>query len=359
MYLDLFFSYFIIYTKIFQWINVEQNNIFCGKWIFEYLKQFINNAPYVNSEINTEELQRLEKEGINISYPVINSGTISLIFKDKNNDIIIKLKRKNINNKIENTIYVLEWITYLINIKFITNLMNGIKNKFKEQVDFIKEIDNIEYFENNINNKFITTINVNKNLSNDNVIVMSYIKGKTIYELNNDDKYQCLDTFIKTNLYLTYEKYILHLDCHPGNLLFVNNYNIAYIDLGLILKIENMIEIEFIYQLSKNICSSNVENLILAIGNNKNDIFQTYTDNDLINLYQNIKDEKIFNNTDIDHLTYSIKKFIVLHANNNLVFTNNIYNAILMQITVLSVIKYLDVNNQFATLCNKYLKKYE
>lgn len=82
--LNCFFSRYIIYTKILQWINFDCIN-FLGTDFNKFIRKFTDNAPYIDDDINYKSIQKLrnlgEKYNIEINKIPINSGTVSLVFE--------------------------------------------------------------------------------------------------------------------------------------------------------------------------------------------------------------------------------------------------------------------------------------
>ena len=361
-------SYFIIYTKIFQWTNIKQNIIF-GDQIFNFLKIFTNKAPYNELDINKKVLHEIKD--VEIIYPPINSGTISLVFKGtyENKDIILKLKRNGIDKKINNALYNLEYFSKILKFFKIpktlhfNDFISGVKKTFNKQTNFIEEINNIDYFYENVNNRLIDTTYVYKELSDNDLIVMSYINGISLYDLPEEDKEKCLILFSRTLIYLILEKHIIHLDCHPGNLLFIkqpnNSYKICYIDLGLMLIITNMEEMNFIFDFLKSTHSGNVENVINTLEKYKNCIFIKYNEENLFYLFNDMRNNKLYKTNNSKEIINSTTKLIELTGTNNIIFTDNICNTILMLLTFLGVIRHLDVNDKFGELITTQLEVFE
>src|SRR5437879_3710666 len=91
-------SYFVIYVKIFQWMNVKKPGYF-NEIIFDYLKELVNNVPYTKYDIKDDVITNLEENGFKIDKIPINSGTISLVYVGylNNEKYAIKIKRTNID----------------------------------------------------------------------------------------------------------------------------------------------------------------------------------------------------------------------------------------------------------------------
>ena len=97
----------IFYIKIFQGLGLN-TNLFNDKQS-EYLKKFLDNVPYDNSDIYQdlynnliEEASKNEELKIDIdTLQIINSGVIGIVYKGLMNekDIVVKVIKNNIQEK--------------------------------------------------------------------------------------------------------------------------------------------------------------------------------------------------------------------------------------------------------------------
>ena len=123
----------IFYIKVFQWFTYDltddkkQNDE-----LYDFFSNFTNNVEYSNNDIDysiiTNLITYVQDEGIEIyvdSKP-INSGTIALAFKGRlnNKDIIIKLLRKNILEKINDFYNHMEIIRNILKFLYFINIFN-------------------------------------------------------------------------------------------------------------------------------------------------------------------------------------------------------------------------------------------
>ena len=228
----------VFYVKFIQAACTTKHPLITDE-ITNYLNTFTDHAPYTSSEIDSESLERLIQEhSIEIKRPFIpiKSGTISLIFEgtttSTNEPVIIKCKRAGIDDKIQDSIF---HMNHLISIskRFpqiknlnINDIYNENKQSIIDQLSFDIEVRNIELFYSKWNKYGLNYVKIPKVYSEitkqvPNVIVMERIIGKTIYEIENEDKDEYAKLLAQFNFKSVFFDAIYHGDIHPGNIFFM------------------------------------------------------------------------------------------------------------------------------------------
>lgn len=243
----------ILYVKIFQ--AVALNNKLIDEKTNNYLLKYTDNAPYKNEDIDYNTLHKLiADENLHGETELIpiNSGMISLVFKflkkETNEEIVIKIKRNNIDQILEEAVDNLLFFVYLLSYISIIQQYEIPKTVSKNieivrnQTDFIQEIENMRIIKNNCKRlNYIEIPAVYKNITEKykNVIMMQFIKGEKIENLPSEDFYDfsiLLHKFVFITLFVNG---VTHGDMHSGNILFINNDNnkkIGIIDFGILYK---------------------------------------------------------------------------------------------------------------------------
>lgn len=332
-------EYNIIFIKIFQWIwinNNKQYNHYITPKIENELCSYTNNTPFDDDDFDYKSLLNVfliaEKNSDVFkldSLEPINSGTISLVFKGKlnNKDIVIKILRKNIKDKIENginfliklenIIYYIPFVNYYVSTKIFEKNKSYIYN----QINFINESENLSLFYKKFKNNKIIKIPMPYNhytMSNNNVILMDYINGKYLNELNVNELDNFFMPFCKFIVSCIFYKKYIHCDLHQGNILFftemINDkiiYKVGILDFGMVTKL-NINEIDFMYMLFNGVFNNKFKEFIDFIKNSTNlpNIFDYYDKvNDCMETL-----EKLFND-----------KKLFYEINKTNVFIDNIY----------------------------------
>lgn len=249
----------ILYVKLFQAFALNNNLI--DDITNNQLLKFTNEAPWNYSDIEFFDLIDICSK-YDIILPKgfespINSGMISLVFKGirsiDNQEIIIKMKRKNIEQKLNEAIkkirfclYILSYIPFIKNYN-LDNFINTNINTIREQINFKNEVNNMIQIKNNCKNlNYVVIPKVYEEVTSEfpNIILMEYINGKTIIELDKKDYKTFAKQIIKFGIVTSFLHGITHGDLHSGNILFIkddndinNSYKIGILDFGIVYNI--------------------------------------------------------------------------------------------------------------------------
>ena len=244
----------IIYVKVFQSLCLEKNILYDNEK--EYLLKYTDNVPYNSEEVDYELLDILESK-YNIRLEdgqAINSGIIGIVFKGidgnaNNSKVVIKILKNDIEKKLNAVFNEIECLTSIFSyIPFLNNLnlhklFLDNKESLLNQVNFIKEVTNIEIFKfKNQNLPEYRIPYVYKEITNsyNNIIVMENIKGLTINDIEKLDssiKEEFAKLFAKFGFISILYNSAIHNDLHAGNVFFyINNINsgLPQYQLGLI-----------------------------------------------------------------------------------------------------------------------------
>jgi len=379
-------NYNIVFIKIFQWVWIKNNSDqlgFITDEIIELINKFTTNTPFVESDIDYEKILLIykianengDKFEIDNIEPV-NSGTISLIFKGKlnGNYVAIKLLRKNIKEKIESGLNLLISFENIISKLFIINryynckIFADNKHNILNQLDFVKECENIKlFYENFKKNKNVIIPNTYQVYTNliKNLILMDWIEGKYLYELNNEEFIKYFTPFTKYINKSIFDKNIFHCDLHQGNILFINEiinnkpiYKIGIIDFGMVNRL-TIDDVNFIYMLLNAIFNKKFFQFInyLKIENNCKYIFEN-TNNielcieEIINLHnQNL----FFNEPKTIIIINNILTFLNILKKYNRSVNSNINYWLLSFIPILTITSKLGSEFSKSEIMGKYL----
>jgi predicted unusual protein kinase regulating ubiquinone biosynthesis (AarF/ABC1/UbiB family) len=347
----------ILYVKVFQ--SLALNNSIINEKMNNELLKFADNAPFTKDDIDFDTLLRLSnnydiifKNGFD---KPINSGMISLVYlatcNDTQNSIIIKIKRKNIDKKLEEGIdnllffiNLLKFIPFFNNFKISETIQKNI-DIIKQQTNFSKEIENIKRMQRNcLNLDYIKIPYVYDNINNDftNVIAMSYINGKRFSEIDKEDYIEFAKQVIKFGVVTSLIHGFSHGDFHVGNILFIKEYNkhnnspiykLGIIDFGIMTEIKEPFKSNLLNCLTSFFQESSIIFLNKFLNSGifepciiKDVLPQELYDN-LIKLTSNLAEEFLYsNNLKQIHLFEFFKIFFAFISHNTAACNNNSYN---------------------------------
>ena len=256
----------ILYVKIFQAIAL--NNKLIDERINQQLLRFTDHAPWSENDVDANTLIRLVTEDHifleNGFYNPINAGMISLVYKtylkSEKKMVIIKLKRKNIEQKLEESINRLIFFVHLISSFSVFPVFSFLKqyqipeliqtniDLIRHQVDFTKELANMEKMRENCKHlKYIRIPDTYSEMTEKypNLIMMECMEGQKIGEVLEEDYEGFAKQVLKFGLVTTLVHGFSHGDLHAGNLFFItdfqdtkNPYKLAILDFGIMYEIK-------------------------------------------------------------------------------------------------------------------------
>lgn len=305
----------MFYIKLFQGFATNKNLV--NDELCQFFLNYTDQVPYHDSEYDINELKALEAielNPVNMSPPLrdetmeahcaygkplrlvidnnykpYKSGMMSIIFKGHigTKPVIIKCLRKNIyhrfNKAVKSILGFAHFTRYIPKLKHynIENVVLENAVSIKEQIDFTTELGYLVSFYNKWKDvKYIETPYpyVEYTKSNENIIVMEYLTGYKIHDVNKEDMDGFARSFAKFNTKCVFYDRLYHADVHPGNVLFkrlpktlpegespavdkngVRNdveYVVSVLDYGIVGKL-NKKEQNDVFELVKNIHQKN------------------------------------------------------------------------------------------------------
>jgi predicted unusual protein kinase regulating ubiquinone biosynthesis (AarF/ABC1/UbiB family) len=245
----------ILYVKMFQAFAL--NNALIDNKTNNKLLKFTDNAPWTFEDVDPYTLIKLEDD-YNIlfkdGFEPINSGMISLVFKGYKNKtdevVIIKIKRKNIEENLDDAIEKLLFFIYVMSFFPIVNkyhVPQTVKKNIsiiRQQTNFHTEIQNMAKIKHNCRNlKYVKIPSANAEVTQKypNVIFMEYINGMAINKVLESDYEPFAKQVLKFGLVTTLIHGVSHGDLHSGNVLFIKDeddekykYKVGVLDFGII-----------------------------------------------------------------------------------------------------------------------------
>ena len=337
----------VLYVKIFQAISL--NNHFIDDETNNELLKFTDNAPYDKNDIDLEFICNIMEE-YNLrqySFLPINAGMISLVYKfnDKTTgkDLILKVKRHNIREKldssIKNLLFFVKILSYfpieILNTFEIEKTINKNINLIYQQLDFSEEVKNMKQMKEYCKympHVVIPYVNSNFTQKYNNAILMDFIPGIPITQIDKSDYDIYAKIIVKFGLACILNFGFAHGDLHGGNILFIKDvdyagntiYKLGVIDFGIIISIKNQTKNKLlnIFVDMFNVPAKETTNkLIHVIFDTKNwDLLNKEVISDITNIASEIVDEIIYKSKTANQKYF----YLFLIKLNNYLICNNL-----------------------------------
>ena len=253
----------ILYVKMFQ--AIAFNNGFINNSANDKMVKYTDCVPWNKSEIDLDTLLQIQDEFnvvidttcTNGRFIPVNSGMISLVFHAHSNigqDLIVKVKRRNIegtiNESIERLVFFVYFLSFipLVSRYRISEIMERNLNLIRQQLNFSEEVSNMCRMKENCKKLgYIKIPEVERKITEKypNVIVMERLHGNKIGEVEEKDQLEFAKHVVRFGAVTTIIHGLTHGDLHPGNILFIKDdkdstykHKIGVIDFGIVYEID-------------------------------------------------------------------------------------------------------------------------
>lgn len=213
----------ILYTKFFQSLS--------GNYFFSS----VHTIPYFPEEF--EPTLPVTK--------VIGSGLISIVYESVLDDqpVVVKTKRKHIDERILSSIesleWYLKWIHWVYPIPISMIAFEEIKSCFLVQLNYCQEVTNHKYFQSIAKYSFVQTPTLIESECNEKQIVMTKLNHKPLVLLTDDELHQSIWKLTEMVLHLLTHHGFIHGDLHLGNILFQGE-TLGIVDFGFVIQLSEL-----------------------------------------------------------------------------------------------------------------------
>jgi len=225
----------LLYTKFFQALS--------GSYLFSS----VHSIPFSPEEFEP-------------TFPVkkiLGSGLISIVYESETDGkpIVVKIKRKNIDARIQSSIeslqWYLDWIHWVYPIPVPLLAFEEVKDSFLTQLNYLQEVKNHKYFQSIASYPFIRTPTLLEDVCNEKHLVMTKLEHQPITALSEKDMQRSISHLVEMVLHLLTRHGFIHGDLHLGNLLFQGDA-LGIIDFGFVIQLTPEQKIH-IYELVKGL----------------------------------------------------------------------------------------------------------
>lgn len=243
------------YIKLGQFI-ASSPSLFPREYVNEFQKCLDDVAPVpferIKKIIEEELNEKLENLFLSVEEAPMASASIAQVHEAKlkdGTDVVIKVQRPNVGDKIEADIHFLHFASTLmekINPEFSRTSLTAILEDFhkilKEEIDFIQEGKNIEEFGrflDDMNESMVTVPMVYWNRTSKKVLTMERFFGVPLTDLESikevsKNPEETLLTALNVWYASIHQCGFFHGDVHAGNLMVLEDGRVGFIDFGIV-----------------------------------------------------------------------------------------------------------------------------
>ena len=251
------------YIKLGQWLS-SRADLLPLPYLEELAKLQDKVPPAEFSKVKPiieSELGKLENIFESFNTSALLGASLGQVYlaKYNNRDVIIKISRPNIEEVIENDIYILKKILPLATRFIDPNLAfsaEGMLSQFietvYEEMDYRIEADNLVTIKRNLaGDNSVIIPNVIQDRTSKHVLTMEYIPGIKITDIATLDAMGIDRSMLVTRVHRLFFKMLLrhnifHADPHPGNISVADNGSIILYDFGMVGRLDNKTRLRLI-----------------------------------------------------------------------------------------------------------------
>jgi predicted unusual protein kinase regulating ubiquinone biosynthesis (AarF/ABC1/UbiB family) len=250
----------LLYVKIFQAFALNHQMI--SEELNQELMNFTDQAPWGFEDVPLESLANLAINHhiylVDGFYHPINAGMISLVYKtywkEMKKDIVIKVKRRDIEVRLQSAIeQLLFFMQFLSFFPFfhhyqLEDLIQRNIDMIQHQIHFQEEVDHMIRIKENC--KALPYVKIPEvypefTQQDSNLIVMDFMEGMKINDILEEDYEPFAKQVLKFGFVTTLLHGFTHGDLHAGNILFIKNsepdgkttYQLGILDFGIMFPI--------------------------------------------------------------------------------------------------------------------------
>lgn len=251
------------YIKLGQWLS-SRADLLPLPYLEELAKLQDKVPPAEFSKVKPiieSELGKLENIFESFNTSALLGASLGQVYlaKYNNRDVIIKISRPNIEEVIENDIYILKKILPLATRFIDPNLAfsaEGMLSQFietvYEEMDYRIEADNLVTIKRNLaGDNSVIIPSVIQDRTSKHVLTMEYIPGIKITDIATLDAMGIDRSILVTRVHRLFFKMLLrhnifHADPHPGNISVADNGSIILYDFGMVGRLDNKTRLRLI-----------------------------------------------------------------------------------------------------------------
>ncbi len=201
------------------------------------------------------------------AFAAASLGQVHLATKD-GEQLAVKVQYPGIKKSIESDMSLIHFgMKRFAKGQNVDHIVGEIEARLYEEVDYLLEAKNCDFFRENIDNKNIVIPKVYPALSTEKVLTTSFLEGLNFdsYMANNPTQEEInnyAQLIFDTFFYALYTLKHIHADPNPGNFLFLENGKLGLIDFGCVKRVEDEFLTQY-NQLHLNLLEENDDQSII------------------------------------------------------------------------------------------------
>ncbi len=192
------------------------------------------------------------------------------------NEVVVKVQRPRIRRMIETDLEIMYGLANTLRDQMPSNsvdpleIVDEFRRTIRKELDYTKEGRNIERFGKNFEgDDRIVIPEVQWELSTEKVLTMEYIRGTKVSQVQSlvnqgYDVRELTNVIAKCFMKQIFQDGFFHADPHPGNLMVLSNNRLAFVDFGMVGRVDDQ-TMQGLARLLVAVTRRNVEEMILVL----------------------------------------------------------------------------------------------
>ncbi len=249
---------------------------------FSRLQDNVKPLPFdvVKEAIETElgrPLSEVFKSFEKIPVAAASVGQVHKAVLKSGEIVAVKVQRPNIEKIFQADIDILRYLSRQVDARFeelklfnFPLLVDEFEKYTQKELDYGIEAKNIESFHNNFKqSSYVKIPRVYWDYSTKKVLAMEFINGKRLNEIAQFEKYhstkkKIVENVLNASMEQIFVHRVFHADPHPGNIFLMGNNKIAFLDFGIVGRLDQE-SVEDIEDLLLGITMPDVDLIVKSI----------------------------------------------------------------------------------------------
>ena len=237
--------------------------------LLEELEKLQDDVPPIDFNEIEEEIYKYLEPPLNKYFSLFHTEPVAAaslsqvhlgVLRSNDAQVAIKILRPGIEKSLTSDLDIIETIGVFVDQQFeelkcydIPGLVATVRRTLEQELDFTRELDNMNIARGNLNDDKIYIPKVYEEYSSNTLLVMEFFDGIKFRDiLSHSEKER--QNVAKNGLYAATKQILedgfFHADPHPGNILIGKDMQLCFIDWGMVGRLTEQERIELLELLS-------------------------------------------------------------------------------------------------------------